>query len=67
LSKTNHLLSADSAILFEAAIRFGDLFARVDILKKTPTNIELIEVKAKSFDPTGDEPFNSPLPFFIFF
>lgn len=47
---TARLLERDQVTLFEAAIRHGDLFARVDVLRKTGLQVELIEVKAKSFD-----------------
>jgi hypothetical protein len=39
-----------NVILYEAAIKFENLFVRVDILKKTGNKIELIEVKSKSFN-----------------
>ena len=38
----------------EAAFCYGNLFVRVDILKKDGNNIELIEVKAKSWNPDTD-------------
>lgn len=55
LAKTNKLLELDNVTIFEAAILFDDrFFIRVDILKKTGNHVELIEVKAKSFD--SDDP-----------
>ncbi|MBN1617711.1 DUF2779 domain-containing protein, partial [Candidatus Dojkabacteria bacterium] len=55
LIQTNDLLRQDNAIIYEAAIQYEDFFTRVDILKKTGTSIELIEVKAKSFHPDEDD------------
>ena len=34
LAKTNQLLQRDKVTIFEAAVLFGDLFIRIDILKK---------------------------------
>ena len=48
--ETTELLKRDEVILFEPAIRFGNLFVRVDILIKRNNSFELIEVKAKSYD-----------------
>jgi len=55
LDQTRLLLERDDVTLFEAAICDGDLFARVDVLRKKGNMVELIEVKAKSFDST--DPF----------
>lgn len=57
VEETARLLQRDEVILFEAAIRHGDLFARVDVLRKTGSKVELIEVKAKSFDSSSDTVF----------
>lgn len=57
LEETARLLQRDDVTLFEAAIRHGNLFARVDVLRKTGVKIELIEVKAKSFDSTAGRSF----------
>ena len=51
LQRTADLLQQDDITLFEAALSVGDLFIRVDILRKTGQVVELIEVKAKSYDP----------------
>jgi hypothetical protein len=49
--ETQLKLSAhENIVLFEPAIRFGNLFIRVDILVKRGNHFELIEVKAKSYD-----------------
>ena len=50
IDQTNKLLQNENVIIYEAAITFKNLFIRVDILKKVGNKIELIEVKAKSFD-----------------
>lgn len=57
IAETRRLLERDEVTLFEAAIRDGNLFARVDVLRKTGSQVELIEVKAKSFDSTVQRPF----------
>ena len=57
LAETARLLQRVEGTLFEAAIRHGQLFARVDVLRKTGSQVELIEVKAKSFDPTAESGF----------
>lgn len=48
--ETKELLKRDNVILFEPAIRHGDLFVRIDILVKQKDRFQLIEVKAKSYD-----------------
>lgn len=48
--ETIELLKRDNVILFEPAIRHGDLFVRIDILVKEKNKFQLIEVKAKSYD-----------------
>lgn len=55
INRTNELMKRDNVTIAEAAFRFGDLFVRVDILKKRGNDIELIEVKAKSWDPREDK------------
>lgn len=49
LKKTNELLKRENVIIYEAAIRYKNLFIRIDILKKKGNHISLIEVKAKSY------------------
>ena len=49
IKQTNKLLLNDKVIIYEAAIKFNYFFIRVDILVKDGNNIDLIEVKAKSF------------------
>jgi hypothetical protein len=51
LHRTQALLAAhQSIVLFEPAFAFENLLVRVDILIKKNDQIELIEVKAKSYD-----------------
>ncbi len=57
LAETNELLLKDQVIIFEAAIRYNKLFIRTDILIKNGNRIDLIEVKAKSFDSTEEDKF----------
>lgn len=57
LEKTQELLKRDQVVIFEAAFVHGNLFIRVDILKKTGNRIELIEVKAKSYRQSDDGDF----------
>jgi len=59
VAKTEALLARDEVTIFEAAIRHGDFFARVDILRKSAGRVELIEVKAKSFDSSQVNDFRS--------
>lgn len=42
----------EEAVLFEAAFAHDHLFVRTDIVVKAGDKVELIEVKAKSFDPS---------------
>ena len=45
-----YLAANENIVLFEAAFKFNNLFIRVDILEKKGDRINLIEVKAKSFN-----------------
>jgi len=56
-NQTLELLKQEKVIIYEPAIRFKDLFIRIDVLVKKGNHFELIEVKAKSFDETEEEPF----------
>lgn len=60
VEETRSLLERENVTLFEAAICHEQLFARVDILRKRGAKIELIEVKAKSFDSTDPNAFRGP-------
>ena len=48
--RTQDLLRKQDATLYEAAFLYEDLFVRTDVLVKKGDTLQLIEVKAKSFD-----------------
>jgi len=50
LQKTNELLSKNNVVIFEGAFRYQNLFIRADIIDKKGNDIDLIEVKSKSFN-----------------
>lgn len=50
LEHTALLLKRTKVTIFEAAIRYGDLFVRIDVLVKDGNEFQLIEVKAKSYN-----------------
>jgi hypothetical protein len=52
---TMALLKRDHVVLFEPAIRVGNFFIRIDILVKDGNRLELIEVKAKSYNSLSPE------------
>ena len=54
---TNKLLKQENVIIYEAAVKYENLFIRVDILVKTGNLIKLIEVKAKSYSEENDNDF----------
>jgi len=55
--QTLDLLALDEVVIFEPAIRFNNLFIRVDVLVKKGNHFELIEVKAKSYSSQKDKDF----------
>jgi len=55
LARTQQLMQQRHVNIAEAAFRFGNLFVRVDILRRDGHVIDLIEVKAKSWDPDVDK------------
>lgn len=57
IALTNELLLQENITLYEAAIAYKNLFIRVDVLRKRGNHIELIEVKAKSFEPRDEYGF----------
>jgi len=59
LAETNALLQQDRVIIYEAAIATDNLFIRADILVKIGSSLSLYEVKAKSFDPSEEDPFSN--------
>ena len=50
VTETNKLLQQENVVIFEAAIQVNRFFIRIDILEKRGNNVNLIEVKSKSFD-----------------
>jgi len=59
LSQTNELLKNENAIIYEAAIKFQNLFIRIDVLVKEGSRVKLIEVKAKSIDTEEENIFTT--------
>ena len=57
LEHTAALLKQNEVTIFEAAFAIDTLFIRVDILRKKGTDVELIEVKAKSYSTNKDGDF----------
>ena len=53
-ARTQQWLDAGETVIFEAALKAGHKFIRVDVLELTPNEIRIIEVKAKGLD--GDAP-----------
>ena len=51
LKQTQELFKQENVNIAEAAFKFGKLFVRADIIVKKGHDIELIEVKAKSWNP----------------
>jgi RNase P subunit RPR2 len=50
LEETEAALSSGAPAIFEAAIRYKNLFVRADVLEMKGDTLHLLEVKAKSFD-----------------
>lgn len=57
--QTSKLLENENVTIFEPAIRYKNLFIRIDILKKNKNHFDLIEVKAKSFNNQLEHPFHN--------
>lgn len=55
LARTQELMKQQQVNIAEAAFKFGNLFVRVDILKRDGNHIDLIEVKAKSWGGAKDK------------
>ncbi len=55
--QTQELLKQENIIIYEAAFLIDGLFIRTDVLVKKGNDIELIEVKAKSFEPDNENLF----------
>jgi hypothetical protein len=54
IRETTALLQRENVTIFEATIRYDNLLVRVDVLVKRGRLVDLIEVKAKSWDPGDD-------------
>jgi hypothetical protein len=54
IQDTNEYLKREHVTLFEPTIQVDNCLIRVDILVKQDRNVQLIEVKSKSFDVTKD-------------
>lgn len=52
--QTQELLKQENITIYEAAFLINGLFIRTDVLVKQGDNIELVEVKAKSFTPDDE-------------
>lgn len=50
IKETNDLLLKDKIVIFEAAIEFQNFFIRIDIIRKKNKVLDLVEVKAKSYN-----------------
>jgi hypothetical protein len=50
VAETEALLKQENIVIHEGAFRFGSLFVRVDVLCKTGRDVQLVEVKAKSYN-----------------
>jgi hypothetical protein len=57
VDQTNELLKQENVTIYEAAFKFDKYFIRTDVLVKKGNRIELIEVKAKSYDPLDQHIF----------
>ena len=55
LAQTAQLLQQDEVVIFEAAVLWQQLFIRIDVLVKRGNSLELIEVKAKSYNSQAPE------------
>lgn len=57
IAETNALLAQENVVIYEAAFIYDNLYIKADIVIKRGNNLELIEVKSKSFDPDDEEGF----------
>jgi hypothetical protein len=57
LSQTNEALLQENVIIYEAAIRVGYKFIRVDVLEKIGNTIKIIEVKSASCSGSDESQF----------
>ena len=56
-NQTAELLTKEKVTIYEAAIKYENLFIKADVLVKNGNRIELIEVKAKSYSPDKENSF----------
>jgi len=54
LALTEPLLEQENVTVFEAAVKYENLFIRIDVLRKQGNVFDLVEVKAKSFADDGE-------------
>lgn len=57
VNQTAELLKKEKVTIYEAAFQHENLFVKADVLVKNGEHVQLIEVKAKSFDPTEEDQF----------
>ena len=57
IQQTSEHFNKENITLYEGAFGYKNLFVRTDIVRKVGNKIQLIEVKAKSFDPSDTETF----------
>lgn len=57
--ETLELLKCENVVIYEASFKHENLFVKADLVVKHGNAIELIEVKAKSFDPHEEDQFYS--------
>lgn len=50
IQRTKDLMTQENIVIFEAAFLYNNLLIRADIIEKKGTRINLLEVKAKSFE-----------------
>lgn len=56
-NETLELLKQENVVIYEASFKHENLFVKADLVVKRGNSIELIEVKAKSFDPNEEDQF----------
>jgi hypothetical protein len=56
-AQTADMLKQKNAVIYEASFKFENLFVKTDVVVKKGDFVELIEVKAKSYDPTEVDQF----------
>ncbi len=59
IHRTNDLLQLENVTLLEPTIQVENFLVRVDVLRKRGNQIDLIEVKSKSFDSTETNPLRT--------